>query len=68
MNIGADLPHIGGLIWQDKMLIRKDIHRIETAWRNILKLSMPILGRKIQRFRWVLRPDCDAYTVLWPAY
>ena len=39
MNIEADLPQIGRLIWRDKLLVRKDIDRIETAWRNILKLS-----------------------------
>ena len=39
MNIKADLPQIGRLLWRDKFLVRKDIHRIETAWRNILKLS-----------------------------
>ncbi|MDC0582312.1 hypothetical protein OAO92_02410 [Paracoccaceae bacterium] len=38
MNIDADLPQIGRLIWRDKLLVRKDIDRIETAWRNILKL------------------------------
>ena len=36
MNIDADLPQIGRLIWRDKLLDRKDIERIETAWRNIL--------------------------------
>ena len=39
MNIKADLPQIGRLLWRNKFLVRKDIHRIETAWRNILKLS-----------------------------
>ena len=39
MNIDANLPQIGRLIWRDKLLDRKDIERIETAWRNILKLS-----------------------------
>ena len=39
MNIKAYLPQIGRLLWRDKFLVRKDIHRIETAWRNILKLS-----------------------------
>ena len=39
MNIDANLPQIGRLIWRDKLLERKDIERIETAWRNILKLS-----------------------------
>ena len=39
MNIEADLPQIGRLLWRDKYLVRKDIHRIETAWRNILKLA-----------------------------
>jgi glutathione S-transferase len=39
MNIKAHLPQIGRLLWRDKFLVRKDIHRIETAWRNILKLS-----------------------------
>ena len=39
MTINADLPQIGRLLWRDKFLVRKDIHRIETAWRNILKLS-----------------------------
>ena len=38
-NIDADLPQIGRLIWRHKLLVRKDIDRIETAWRNILKLS-----------------------------
>ena len=38
MNIKAYLPQIGRLLWRDKFLVRKDIHRIETAWRNILKL------------------------------
>ena len=39
MNIEADLPQIGRLIWRDKLLVRKDIDRIETVWRYILKLS-----------------------------
>ena len=39
MNMNADLPQNGRLLWRDKFLVRKDIHRIETAWRNILKLS-----------------------------
>ena len=39
MNIKADLPQIGRLLRRDKFLVRKDIHRSETAWRNILKLS-----------------------------
>ena len=38
MNIKAYLPQIGRLLWRDKFLVRKDIH-LETAWRNILKLS-----------------------------
>jgi len=47
MNIDADLPQIGRLIWRDKLLDRKDIERIETAWRNILKLSNgPFLAGK----------------------
>jgi glutathione S-transferase len=39
MNIDKDLPQIGRLIWRDKLLVRKDIERIETALCNILKLS-----------------------------
>lgn len=39
MNIDADLPQIGRLIWRDKLLVRKDIDRIETAWRIMLTLS-----------------------------
>ena len=39
MNIKAHLPQIGRLLWRNKFLVRKDIHRIETAWHNILKLS-----------------------------
>ena len=47
MNITADLHQIGRLLWRDKFLVRKDIHRIETAWRNILKLSKgPFLARE----------------------
>ena len=47
MNIKAYLPQIGRLLWRDKFLVRKDIHRIETAWRNILKLSKgPFLALK----------------------
>ena len=48
MNIKADLPQIGPLLWRDKFLVRKDIHRIETEWRNILKLSKgPFLAVKL---------------------
>ncbi len=48
MNIKADLPQIGRLLWRDKFLVRKDIHRIETEWRNILKLSKgPFLAVKL---------------------
>ena len=48
MNIKADLPQIGRLLWRDKFLVRKDIHRIETAWRNILKLSKgPFLAEEL---------------------
>ena len=39
MNIEADLPQIGRLLWRDKFLVSKGIYRIKTAWRNILKLS-----------------------------
>ena len=39
MNTDADLPQIGRLIWRGKLLIRKEIDRMKTAWRNILTLS-----------------------------
>ena len=38
-NIDADLPQIGRLIWRDKLLVRKDIDRLKTAWRIMLTLS-----------------------------
>ena len=47
MNIEADLPQIGRLLWRDKFLVSKGIYRIKTAWRNILKLSKgPFLARE----------------------
>ena len=47
MNIEADLPQIGRLLWRDKFLVSKGIYRIKTAWRNILKLSKgPLLARE----------------------
>ena len=47
MNIEADPPQIGRLLWRDKFLVSRGIYRIETAWRNILKLSKgPFLARE----------------------
>ena len=47
MNIEADLPQIGRLLWRDKFLVSRGRYRIETAWRNILKLSKgPFLARE----------------------
>ena len=47
MNIEVDLPQIGRLLWRNKFLVSRGIYRIETAWRNILKLSKgPLLARE----------------------
>ena len=47
MNIEVDLPQIGRLLWRNKFLVSRGIYRIETAWRNILKLSKgPFLARE----------------------
>ncbi|MGB1484206.1 MAG: hypothetical protein ACPHRD_11525 [Paracoccaceae bacterium] len=65
MNIKADLPQIGRLLWRDKFLVRKDIHRIETAWRNILKLSKgPFLAREFSALDAFLRSCHHAYSDL----
>jgi glutathione S-transferase len=36
MNIEAQLPEIGALIWRDKPAVRADLHRITSMWTDLL--------------------------------
>ena len=36
MNIEADLPEVGALIWRDKPAVRKDVERLIAMWTELL--------------------------------
>jgi glutathione S-transferase len=39
MNIEADLPEVGALIWRDQVAVRADVARIDAAWCEALSES-----------------------------
>lgn len=39
MNIEADLPEVGALIWRDQAAVRADVARIDAAWCEALAAS-----------------------------